>query len=325
MIKRATAVILLVAGLVIPLFFSQSTGPCAKVEGRLAEKTAAEGLTEVTMSWSKERIYLHKDTVFSNNDIIAIHTRRYYQIDKWGAGDVDESLAMTLNRGELPGPSRYDVTVIFTEEAAQRLAGISQNHQGRPFAILFDGEVGLTESALTPSDGYNSMDFSYRGVTKEQGERLAQLLDSSCLSTKDDCIVALAIRESEKLNARLEFRLAEYSPTEGLREVAVECRRQKIYLYSEVLISNEDIAIAQAVSSSIAGRFEIALTFTKEGAERLAKATASANGKQLAILLNGKVIVAASFMGPISDKVLLNGFAGTRDAAEKVASALMKK
>ena len=325
MIKRVTAIILLVAGLVVPLFFSQSKHPCAKVEVRLAEKTAAEGLTEVTLPWPKERIYLHKEAVFSKSDIIEIRARRYYQLDKWGAGDVDESLAMALAQGALPNPSRYDVTVTFIEEAAHRLAEVSQEHRGRPIAILFDGEVGLTESALTPSDGYNSMDFSYRGIAKEEGERLAQLLDRSCLSTKDDCIVSLAVRESRRLNARLEFRLAEYNPAAGLHEVMVECSRQKIYLYSEVLITSEDIASAQAVPSALAGRFEVELTFTKEGAERLAKATADAKGKQLAILLNGKVIIAAGLMYQISDKVILSGLASTKDAAEKVANALMKR
>ena len=325
MIIKVTVILVLLGYLVTPFFFSQSTRTCAKVEVRLAEKTAAAGLTEVTTPLSKGRIHLHKEAVFSNSDIFEIRTRRYYHIASWGSGDVEESLAMTLSQGALPSPSRYEVTVTFTDEAAHRLTEISQEHRGSPIAILVDGEVCLTESALTPSGGYNSMEFSYRGITKEQGERLAQFLDRSCLSTKDDCAVALAIRESGKSNVRLEFRLAEYYPGEGLREVAFECRRQKIYLYSEVLITNEDIANVQAVSSPIAGRYDVELTFTKAGAERLAKATANTKGKDLAILLNGKVIIAARLMDPLSDKALLSGFANTRDAAEKVAGALMKR
>jgi preprotein translocase subunit SecD len=166
--------------------------------------------------------------------------------------------------------------------------------------------------------------LSYQGVTTGVGEELDRLLSRGCLTPGPDCTGALINRESGKTAVRIELRLAEDSPARGLTEVVVECSRERIYLHPALLATNEDIANAQAISSRIAGLFDVNLTFTEECALRLARATAAAKRGRLAILINGKVVIAPTFGSPISSKAILSGFA-SMETAERMAGAARKR
>jgi preprotein translocase subunit SecD len=290
----------------------------------LAEKTAATGLSEVIALLSKDKVYLHAEPFLSNGDIAEIRVRRYYHLDAWGSGDVDEGVARVLGSGSLPSLARYAISVIFNKEGAGRLRSIALEHRGSPVAILIDGEVILTFGAVAPSSDDDSIQLSYQGVTKELGERLDRLLSRGCFTPGPDCTGALINRESGKPAVRIELRLAEGSPARSLTEAVVECSRERIYLRPELLATNEDIASAQAVSSRIAGLFDVNLTFNEECAQRLAKATGAAKRGRLAILINGKVIMAPTFGSPISSKAILSGFV-SMETAEKIASAARKR
>lgn len=304
--------------------FSQSSPPCAKVELRLAEKKAASGLPEVIALLSKDKVYLHAEPLLSNSDIAEIRIRRYYHLDAWGSGEVDEGVARVLGSGSLPSLARYAISVIFSKEGARRLRSIALEHRGSIAAILVDGELILTFGAVAPSNDDDGVKLSYRGVTRELGERLDRLLSRGCLTHGPDCMAALINHESGKSAVRIELRLAEDSPASGLAEAAVECGLERIYLHPELLATNEGIANARAIMSRIAGLFDVDLTFTEECAQRLARATADTKRGRLAILINGKVLIAPVFISPISSKAILSGFAN-RETAEKLASALKSR
>ena len=324
LVRRRAVAIMFAACLGQGVALSQSSPPCAKVELRLAEKNAATGLPEVIALLSNDKVYLHAEPVLSNSDMAEIRIRRYYHLDAWGSGDVDEGMARVLGSGSLPSLARYAISVIFSKEGARRLRSIALEHRGSPIAILVDGEVILTFGAVAPSNDDDSVQLSYRDVTRELGERLDRLLSRGCLGPGSDCMAALINRESGKSAVRIELRLAEDSPASGLAEAAVECGRDRIYLRPELLATNEGIANAQAIMSRIAGLFEVDLTFTEECAQRLASATAEAKRGRLAILINGKVLIAPVFISPISSKAILSGFAN-RETAEKMAGALKRR
>ena len=322
--KRSALAIMFAAGLSQEVVPSQSQPSCAKVELRLAQKGASTGLTEVTALLSSETVYLRKEAVLSNGDIVEIRIRRYYHLDAWRSGDVDEEVAKVLSQGPLPSLARYEINVIFTKEGALRLADISLEHRGSPVAILVDGEPILTFGAMAPSNDDYSVQLSYKGVTRELGEQLDRLLSRGCLTPGPDCKAKLINRESGKSAARIELRLAEDSPAPGLTESIIECSRERIYLRPEVLATNEDIANAEVSSSRIAGFFDVNLTFTDRGAQLLARATAAAKRGRLAISINGKIIIAPTFGSPISNKAIVSGFANM-ETAGKLAAATRRR
>jgi preprotein translocase subunit SecD len=287
----------------------------------LAEKTAATGLTEVTALLAKEKVYLRREAVLSNSDIVGIYIRRYYQLDEWPSGDLDEGMARLVSHGSLPSLAKYAISVVFSKEGARRLTSLSLEHRGRPIAILIDGEVILTFISMAPSNVDDSVQLSYEGVTRELGERLVGLLSRGCLSP--DCRAALINRESRKPAVRIELRLAEGSPAKGLTEATVECSGERIFLRPEVLATNEDIKNAQTIRSRLTGLFDVDLTFTEEGAQRLARSTAEVMNVRIAILINGKVISTPVVRGPISSEVILSGF--STEAAEQMAGAMRRR
>ncbi|PYT03340.1 MAG: hypothetical protein DMF60_18750 [Acidobacteria bacterium] len=124
--------------------------------------------------------------------------------------------------------------------------------------------------------------------------------------------------------ARLEFRLAEMEPAEGLEEAAIEKTGEKVYLHKEIIINNEDIGEARAVESSWSRDFEIEIVFSNRGAEKMARISLANTGKRLAIIVDGKVISAPFLRGQIADKAQISG-AFTKEAAEELASKIKSK
>ena len=89
--------------------------PRVKVEFRRAENKPAEGLTEATVGNTEDKIYLHKTADATNEDIA-------------------DARVDTLN-------DPVTVIVVFTKEGAKKMAKLSEEHKGKPVAILVDGKV----------------------------------------------------------------------------------------------------------------------------------------------------------------------------------------
>jgi preprotein translocase subunit SecD len=87
-----------------------------KFELRRAETKSAEGLTEATVTGTKSKVYLHKEAPITNKDIARAEPR--------------------TDNGNKPA-----VQIVFTEEGRKKLAKLTEEHQGRPLAVMVNGKV----------------------------------------------------------------------------------------------------------------------------------------------------------------------------------------
>ncbi len=102
----------------------------------------------------------------------------------------------------------------------------------------------------------------------------------------------------------LEFRRAETKPAEGLEEATVPRSAEKIYLHKSAEVSAKDIAKASIEKQG--GETALKLVFTREGMVKMEKLTKEHRDKPLAVLLDGKVLVAPVVRSTITDQALLN-------------------
>jgi preprotein translocase subunit SecD len=126
---------------------------------------------------------------------------------------------------------------------------------------------------------------------------------------------------------RFEFRLAQFQPAPGLIESSLESGgvSQKIYLHKEVLISNEDILDSRVVNGPSESIFEVEFSLTREGAERMSQATQEHKGRQIAVIVDGRVTAAPTVIDRItSDKVRVSGNY-TREEAERIAKGIRRR
>jgi hypothetical protein len=121
---------------------------------------------------------------------------------------------------------------------------------------------------------------------------------------------------------RFEVHLAEENPTQGLREVVITGTGRQIYLHSELIVSNSDVAQAHVVQGDSASTFGVSLTFNAEGAARMFRATQSHIGRPLAILVDGQVVTAPVVRAPITTSAIISGHY-TRAEAERIVGGIL--
>ncbi len=112
---------------------------------------------------------------------------------------------------------------------------------------------------------------------------------------------------------KIEFRLAENKPGEGLVKATVEKSELVVYLHQHAIITNKHIASARIVTDNN-GIPSVGFTLTGEGAGRMKSATsenlpdrATGETKMLAIIVNGKVISSPRIQSIISTKGQITG------------------
>jgi preprotein translocase subunit SecD len=131
-------------------------------------------------------------------------------------------------------------------------------------------------------------------------------------------VLALSgVGADEKPAVKIEFRLAEREPAEGLVEAMVAGTKDKIYLHKGPGVTNEDIAEARLDPD---GSPKVLLTFTKTGKEKMTKFTEAHQGKPLAILVDGKVIAAPTVRSAIAGNAVIS--VRTKEEAERIAKGL---
>jgi preprotein translocase subunit SecD len=116
-----------------------------RFEVRLAEDTPAPGLREVKVPGSNRSIYLHPEIVVGNGDI---------------------------ERAEvLPGRDggQFVVGIIFTTDGTRKMLAATQNHIGRPVAILVDDEVVMAPTVRAAIGERAEINGNY---TREEAERV---------------------------------------------------------------------------------------------------------------------------------------------------------
>ena len=133
------------------------------------------------------------------------------------------------------------------------------------------------------------------------------------------------IQASQQNPAKIEFRLAESSPSKGLQELKIEGTSEKVYVHKEAIISNKDVVAARPIPSLVPNSFDIEIEFSDEGAKKISKASTENIGKRIAILIDGKAIVAPVLRSTISNKAVIAGSAPsfTKDEAEELARKIV--
>lgn len=120
---------------------------------------------------------------------------------------------------------------------------------------------------------------------------------------------------------RFEVRLAETKPGPGLREAKLSGSDQSVYLHSEVVVDNSDIAMARVIQPAGSSQYAVDIKFNASGAEKMPAATRSHLGKLAAILLDGRVVMAPVIRSPISESAIISGNF-TKAQAERIVSGI---
>jgi preprotein translocase subunit SecD len=132
---------------------------------------------------------------------------------------------------------------------------------------------------------------------------------------------AEAGQPGEKAVVKFEVRRAETRPAKGLTEAVVQGTGQKVYLHKDVALSNKDVARAR-IKQEPGQAPAVEVTFTDQGAERVAKLTERHQGKPLAILLDGKVVATPVLRATISGGQAVITADFTRERAERIAQGM---
>jgi preprotein translocase subunit SecD len=117
----------------------------------------------------------------------------------------------------------------------------------------------------------------------------------------------------------VEFHLLEDEPAAGLQAVDVTAPKSVKYMHPEAVLLGSDIAAVSAMKE-IYGR-GVEITFTHDGAAKLARVTAANIGKCLAVVIDGKVVMAPRIMAAMTTGVAQLSV-GRDDSIEKIVAAL---
>src|SRR5262249_23300652 len=132
------------------LGWSWATGPQnagVKFELRRAESKPAQDLTEATVAGTKTKVYLHRETAISNQDIAQAEAT------------TDDT-------------NKPAVSITFTEDGWKKMAKLMGEHQGKLLAILLDGKVIAAPIVRDPVTGNKAMISGH--FTKAEAERIAK-------------------------------------------------------------------------------------------------------------------------------------------------------
>lgn len=122
---------------------------------------------------------------------------------------------------------------------------------------------------------------------------------------------------------RFELRRAEDHPVPGLLVGEVQSSKRLVYLHPETIVSNDDIAQTWVVEAA-AGEFAVGVQFLPDGAERLKQASMAHIGRPMAVLIDGRVVMAPTVRSPMGDSATISG-AFTRADAERVATGMLNQ
>lgn len=156
--------------------------------------------------------------------------------------------------------------------------------------------------------------------------RTAVFVTSALMSV---AVVALGVILWSLLNSnvqaaiRFEVRMAETRPTPGLQKAKVAGSERYVYLHSEVIVSNNDIAAVKVVQAGAPSEYGISIKFNETGADKMRHATEAHIGKPLAILLDGQVMMAPVVRDSIGESAMITGHY-TKAEAQNVAERIIK-
>lgn len=134
-------------------------------------------------------------------------------------------------------------------------------------------------------------------------------------------MVSFSLAADKKPTARFEIRKAEEDPDKELQEATIASTGKKIYLHKAIELTEADIL--EATTTHVVGeQYGVSIKFTKKGAEKMAKLTQGHMNKPIAVLLDGKVLVAPVVRSKISDKGMISPFSEAE--CDRIVKALKK-
>ena len=133
-------------------------------------------------------------------------------------------------------------------------------------------------------------------------------------------LVGLSDQGTVRAAVRFEVRLAETRPAPGLIVARVADSERLIYLHPELIVTNDDIAQSW-VAPEGQQNFSISVQFRDAGAQRMRHATSAHIGRPVAILIDGKVVLAPVLRSAISDVAMITGDY-TQAEAERIAAGI---
>jgi preprotein translocase subunit SecD len=133
------------------MHFQTGDHPQVKFEMRLAESEPDKGLTESGIEKTSNKVYLHKEVLITNQDIVKAEVVSGYN------------------------NATFDISIVFTGEAAERLAKATAEHIGRPIALLLNGEVISAPIVRSIISGTGVISGQF---TRAEAERIAKGIKS---------------------------------------------------------------------------------------------------------------------------------------------------
>jgi len=123
--------------------------PKIKFELRRAETKPADGLTPAEVPGAKDKIYLHKTSDVTNEDVASASV------------------------GVSPQTFKPVIEILFTKDGAKKVEKLSEEHLDKPLAILVDGKV---ISAPVIKAKFADKALVTGEFTKEEAEKIARAL-----------------------------------------------------------------------------------------------------------------------------------------------------
>ena len=120
---------------------------------------------------------------------------------------------------------------------------------------------------------------------------------------------------------RFEVRLADTQPGPGLREAQIEGSAKVIYVYDESIVTNDDVAESRVVAGDAPSTFGVEVQLTAIGARKMREATEPHVGKPVAVLIDGRVVMAPVVRAPIGGLALISG-RFTQAEAERIVNGI---
>lgn len=137
--------------------FLQAPHQKIRVELHWAEMALSKGLTEARVPKTGERLYLHKEALITNEDIIE---------------------AQAVEDPYIKGG--YKVNLVFTKKAAERMMKASKLHNGQRLAILVDGLV--ISAPIIHGSIYDKVSITGE-MDKDEAQSIAKSLNQTSRKT----------------------------------------------------------------------------------------------------------------------------------------------
>jgi len=159
----------------IPALASQRQDlPSVRLEFRLAEDALGNGLIESKVQHTGEKIYLHKEAVITNEDIIEAQMERFTK-----RKEVIEAVrALGINVDPDIDQESFQVRIRFTKSAGERMAKVTEQNRWKILAVLVDGKViAAPQISAKISNEAIIIGGGGLGFTKQEAERLVSALN----------------------------------------------------------------------------------------------------------------------------------------------------